>query len=234
MDEPKQRPRGLSATTLVMLGFFIQSYLAPVPSIPPNVSFTFYISVRLISLVISVVVIWSYWRGQNWARRLVLAYSVFTVWYLVSWDYSYLTRWEIPRLNYWRITNTLTVCFSAFMLYWLNNPRTKAFFERRETERPRNRFQNVLQQIGIWGTSVSLLLVGIFLGATYSFIRIGLSNVGLLTLYTVGPLILSCCVVNFYYKLKEDQKTRRRVVFFVAAWTFALGLLLIKIGRAHV
>lgn len=227
MNERKQRPWKLSVTALVILGFLFAICIGLGSSIRSNDSLRLYIFFLLVFLVVGVVGTWCYWLGQNWARRLVLAYSAYTVWFLVTWDHSNLTRWEIPKRNYGLLGNTLQVIFGAFLLYWLNTPNMQAFFEKPEPISPHNRFLNVLQQFIIWGAAILLLPVGILLGASYSFIRSGLSNVGLLAVYTAGPPILACLMVGIYYKLRRDRRTRRRLTFFVAAWTFLFGFLLI-------
>ena len=227
MNELKQRPRGLSLTAAAMLVFLSQSVVSA-SSMPSYDWFLFYIIFLFVFLIAGVVGIWCYWRGQNWARRLALAYSAFTIWWSVTWGYSYFTRWESPRWNYWLLSNTLEVIFGAFLLYWLNTPRIRTFFEKAEPVARHNRFLNALEEIGIWGAALLLFWVGIFLGAAFIIVRRGLSNVGLLLLYMAGPPIVAYLIVGIYYRLRRAGKTQRRLVFFVAAWTFLFGLLLIN------
>lgn len=67
----------------------------------------------------SFVVIWYFWQGQNWARWLVLAMSVF----------SLLNIALVPSLT--RVTAIIVVAEAAFgvwLLYWLNTKPVARYF----------------------------------------------------------------------------------------------------------
>ncbi len=70
------------------------------------------------------VVFWFYWNGYNWARVLVLLSSVVGLWNLTHWMHvSTLIRVVIAN----------QVALSVFLLYWLNTPGPRRYFDPRPT-----------------------------------------------------------------------------------------------------
>lgn len=116
------RPNGLTLTTILMaacnaLGWLVIDYRAA-HVIGTFIAFTFLI-------VIGYLVLWAYWRGQNWARILVLLTSVLTVFNLRSWNAS-ASVLKTPN----RIMLTSEFILGIFLLFWLNTPSVRAFFKR--------------------------------------------------------------------------------------------------------
>lgn len=71
--------------------------------------------------VVGYVVLWFYWEGRNWARRLVLVTSAISFW---------LLRWMDNASALARMTIILDVVTAAFLLYWLNTVAAKSYFSR--------------------------------------------------------------------------------------------------------
>jgi hypothetical protein len=69
--------------------------------------------------IIGYVVLWFYWEGRNWARRLVLITSLVYFWNLKYLDYGSALA---------RMTIILDVAMAVFLLYWLNTVAAKSYF----------------------------------------------------------------------------------------------------------
>jgi hypothetical protein len=75
--------------------------------------------VNTVLIVTGYVVIWFYWKGQNWARILVLLTSL-----LCLYNLRYLNRGGLIE----RAMIGMEAALAIFLLYWLNTRKVKAFF----------------------------------------------------------------------------------------------------------
>jgi hypothetical protein len=110
------RPRGLTETSVIMaitnaLGWAIIDWSKP----GARLTFT----VFTVFIVTGYVVIWSYWKGQNWARILVLLTSLLCLYNLRWWPQSGLLE---------RVMIGTEAATAVFLLYWLNTRKVRAFF----------------------------------------------------------------------------------------------------------
>ena len=70
-------------------------------------------------IVIGYLVLWHFWNGKNWARRLVLGMSLLSVLNLLAYD---------PEHALHGIVLMIEAALGAFLLYWLNTRPLRAFF----------------------------------------------------------------------------------------------------------
>ena len=232
MNEVKQRPRGLTATALFMLGLVTKGFGIVRWPVYPNDIFAYEIGLMIILLVASILTIWRYWSGNNWARRLVLSWWAFNVWLLLNWNATNLTRWEVPKLSFALTENTLTentlvVGFGAFLFYWLNTPEVLSYFHKSSSTHPRSSFLLSIQNILVWMASLTMACIGIFFAGTSIFVQYGISRKWSLLFSVICPLLLAILIVSVYYKYRPNLKTLRRFAYFVAAWILAFGFILI-------
>jgi hypothetical protein len=105
---------------------------------------------------VSFVVIWYFWRGQNWARWLVLAVSVL----------SLLNMVFIPSVT--RVGTVIMVAEAAFggwLLYWLNTKPVALYF--RNTPRRPALSKSAIVILGAVAVAAVLLVVA--MGASMVF-----------------------------------------------------------------
>ena len=113
-----ERPRGLKETTWIMAILNLFGYVIVDWDAHPVL---LALSVAGVSLLIlaGYVVLWFYWHGKNWARRMVLLTSLLALMNLMLWSSAYLAE---------RIMIALEAPLALFLLYWLNTPRAKTYF----------------------------------------------------------------------------------------------------------
>jgi hypothetical protein len=73
-------------------------------------------------IAIGYVVLWFYWRGQNWARILVLLTSVLCLYNLQSLSSANLVS---------KVMLVGEAGVAVFLIYWLNTSPAKQYFKRR-------------------------------------------------------------------------------------------------------
>ena len=112
----RERPKGLTETSVLMsitnaMGWVMVDWATPKPLV------TFIGFTALI--VTGYFVIWFYWKGQNWARILVLLTSLLCLYNLHNWNHSGAVV---------RIMVGAEAGLAIFLLYWLNTHKVRAFF----------------------------------------------------------------------------------------------------------
>ncbi len=113
------RPPALGATTILMsicnlLGFGAIDW-----------SYGSHLTVFLIASLVAAagfVVLWFYWRGQNWARLLVLLSSVDSLLNLLALRHGVSHTTQTIRF--------IQASLAIFLLYWLNTQPSRSFFSR--------------------------------------------------------------------------------------------------------
>jgi len=93
------------------LGWFIVDWSSP------HAAATFWL--HTIFIFVGYLVIWSYWRGRNWARLLVLLTSL-----LCLYNLRYFFRGGTVE----RVMVGSEGILAAFLLFWLNSRPAKSFF----------------------------------------------------------------------------------------------------------
>lgn len=116
------RPIALAMCALNGLAFFVLD-----PSLD---SFPLTLSLTIAIVAVSLVVIWFFWRGRNWARWAVLFGSVLN-----------LVSLGVPMdMNTGeRALSVAYVALSLWLLYWLNTARVKEYFRRTPSRWTRGR-----------------------------------------------------------------------------------------------
>lgn len=87
---------------------------------------------------------------------------------------------------------------------------------------------------GILGGVLVVLGLGISLGSairTYGFYPDDPGKLGELTGSALAPLFLAMISVGVYYTARKQRRTRGRVAFYIAVWTFVIALLAVGTGR---
>jgi hypothetical protein len=117
------RPKGLLATVAAMLILNLTGYVGLDWTRRNLVLTTVLIS------VVSYVVLWFYWVGRNWARRLVLFVSIVALFDLVFLFRSPVhSPAKIFKYDTIVIANAL---LGVFLLYWLNRADVREWFKAR-------------------------------------------------------------------------------------------------------
>jgi hypothetical protein len=111
-----ERPRGLTATAIFMsitnaMGWTIIDWSKP------HAGAIFVIFT--VTIAIGYVVIWFYWKGENWARTLVLLTSLLCLYNLRHWNHGGIAE---------RLMIGAEAILAIVLLYWLNTQRVKVFF----------------------------------------------------------------------------------------------------------
>lgn len=85
------------------------------------------VAVAGISFIIFIgyVVLWFYWKGNNWARWLVLLTSALAVINLSEWTRSGTMV---------QIMIALEAPLGIFLLYWLNTTTAREFFDKNNVD----------------------------------------------------------------------------------------------------
>jgi hypothetical protein len=130
-----QRPTGITVTTILMalkiaVGLVIIFFKPPwiAANLHPHGHVTMasaIFTMRLIFIVVlpvACVIVWCYWLGQFWARRVVLLGCLFYLYEIVhlkaSWNYSHLRA----------VMTIYGAILAAFMLFYLFTREAKAWF----------------------------------------------------------------------------------------------------------
>lgn len=114
-----QKPRGLTASAILMSFFALASYLFPWRM---ELQWLHYTGHAFIALCLTVT--YFYWRGKNWARVLVLIFSILAI--------GGIWMIDIPNDGYFGAAIMLAeAALGAFLLYWLNTTSMRQFFKRR-------------------------------------------------------------------------------------------------------
>lgn len=112
----RDRPSGLREVTLLMCVLNVAGlFLLQLEGFSASM---FYVTGG-IAVVISFVVLWYFWNGRNWARWLVLAYSVLSL-------VNLLRLGRVPLAE--RIFFLAEAGLGIWLLFWLNQPSARAFF----------------------------------------------------------------------------------------------------------
>lgn len=111
----------LSSTALVLVVFTLLGLVA----YDPAESRTAFLVVYGAIAAVTLPVIWYFWRGQNWARWLVLATSVLAL----------VTLTLPPRTRAETVVMVIEAAYGAWLLYWLNTKPVARFF-RQTPRRP--------------------------------------------------------------------------------------------------
>jgi hypothetical protein len=110
-----ERPRGITDITLALCVLnVVFGYL----SINANAGMV----IPIIFVLARFVVLWFFWNGYNWARVLVWLASVIS--------FANLTRWHDLGL-FTRIAVANQLALSVFLLWWLNRPAVRRYFDPR-------------------------------------------------------------------------------------------------------
>jgi len=115
------RPKTVTVTTWLMalfniLGYALLWHVQMPASVIVNLGMVYTLFIGL-----GYVVLWCYWRGDNWARIVVLLTSLLAFFNLRS----------LAAANI--IVKVMIVCeasIAAFLLYWLNTAEAKRYFNR--------------------------------------------------------------------------------------------------------
>lgn len=115
------RPKAVTLTTSMMavlniLGYALLWDLRSPRSVIVNIAVLF-----TVLIAINYVVLWFYWRGQNWARILVMLTSILCLYNLRGLSNANL------------IVKAMLIGEAAvgvFLLYWLNTTSAKMYFKR--------------------------------------------------------------------------------------------------------
>jgi hypothetical protein len=116
------RPKGLSATVAAMIILSLTGFV--------NVDWTRRSLVVTCVSLVSYVVLWFYWKGRNWARRLVLFVSI-----VALFDLVFLFRppvhsaEKVLRYDCVVVANAI---LGVFLLYWLKRADVREWFTRRK------------------------------------------------------------------------------------------------------
>ena len=109
------RPRGLTATAVVValydLVWYVVFHWTGHNTLPQIV-----VSTGGVWLWLGLL--WYYCHGSNWARLMMIWFSVLGVGDLVYWNQNGVSR---PMLGF-------NAMFGAFLIWWLNTKRVRTFF----------------------------------------------------------------------------------------------------------
>lgn len=128
-DEPS-RPQGVGLTALALgalvVIYFIRGllhFLGGTLTVIP----IFEQSLMCLGQGIELLIIWNYWKGQNWARIVVLLWSfviaVRAVSNLIDHNDSFISLMSHP-LSFFH------ALLAGFLLYWLNTRPVRAWFKK--------------------------------------------------------------------------------------------------------
>lgn len=110
-----ERPRGITGITLALCVLnVVLGYL----SITSSAGLVIPVTIVLLRFV----VLWFFWSGYNWARLLVLLASALA--------FVNFTRWAHLGL-FARIAVANQLVLSVFLLWWLNRPGPRRYFDTR-------------------------------------------------------------------------------------------------------
>jgi hypothetical protein len=118
---PSDRPAGLGVIAILMCALTLATFLVRQPGYLAR-----YTAYSVVSAGLTLVVVWFFWKGKNWARWLVLAGSVLALCNL-AWFWSA----SPPQRAYLAVQALLAL----WMLYWLNTRAVRSFFKRRVESR---------------------------------------------------------------------------------------------------
>src|SRR5262249_39283648 len=108
---------GLGVLTLLMCFLIFAALLVRGPRYLER-----YAAYSVITTGLSLFVVWSFWKGKNWARWSVLAGSVLAFYNLTSFRSA-----EGPH----RVYLVAQASLALWMLVWLNTQAVRDYFERR-------------------------------------------------------------------------------------------------------
>jgi len=77
-------------------------------------------------IFVGYLMIWFYWKGENWARILVIWCSALAVLNLSDWNNIHAGKIVIAR----HLMLASEAGLGVFLLYWLNTTTVRAFFRR--------------------------------------------------------------------------------------------------------
>lgn len=110
----KTRPRGLNTVTALLCVSNLTSYLwaewEPIQLTLFTVLITLY-----------YVILWYFWNGYNWARIVVLVFSV-----LILGNVFYFAENTLLQ----NVISTADMILSVYLLYWLNTRPIREYFKQ--------------------------------------------------------------------------------------------------------
>lgn len=116
MAEKLSRPKPLVFATFLMCGFNLAAFAMNDPS---RQSYATFLVFAVPIVLVSFTVLWFFWQGRNWARRLVLATSVLALLNLLT----------LPKLA--PLVAGIVVsegALAVWLLVWLNTRTARHFF----------------------------------------------------------------------------------------------------------
>ncbi|GAB4460115.1 MAG: hypothetical protein OHK0029_23600 [Armatimonadaceae bacterium] len=113
------KPQGLTVTALLLTLCCFAIYLLPA-EVPREWLIVYWFIVSF-GVCVSLLVVWCYWQGRNWARVLVLTASMVAIYNL-----SYLSHAQSVERFLLIAEGTL----ATFLLYWLNTNPVSTYFKR--------------------------------------------------------------------------------------------------------
>jgi hypothetical protein len=118
MSHRHVKPKGLAETTILMAVCDPLSFLFLKPA---RGDVGVQVFVTALSVAVSYLVLWCYWRGRNWARIFVLLDSVITMLNLLAFPSASAVQ---------RVVLILEALLAGFLLVWLNRRPAREFFKR--------------------------------------------------------------------------------------------------------
>jgi hypothetical protein len=113
------RPKSISLTAIFMGLLITTGLVLIVAHTRLHIRATFLVLLLTI-FGVSYRVIWSYWRGRNWARIAVLAWSIVSVLNLITLAGHHPAKYPL-LVAIWAV-------LGMFLIYWLNTRPIREFF----------------------------------------------------------------------------------------------------------
>ena len=108
------KPSGLAPVTLAMCLLNVAGLVFLEKPVPAAL-----VAVAGALIVATWLVLWSFWKGRNWARWLVLLTSGVALLNLIG---------LVSASPVQQLVIVIEAALGAFLLYWLNTRRLRAFF----------------------------------------------------------------------------------------------------------
>jgi hypothetical protein len=118
------RPKGLLTTAWIMVALLVAGWLRGKYWPPHDQPAHLHIFTIVLSLLVrgtSIVCVYYYAQGRNWARIAVLLTSIVVLLSLVQWRHE-------DALGH--VIAAIAALLAVFLLYWLNTGSIREFFRR--------------------------------------------------------------------------------------------------------
>jgi hypothetical protein len=128
-----QKPTGVTVTSALMavailiglaLAFTVALPAMPASTLSPALIVALVHGVAVFFSVVAAVFVWFYWKGQDWARWLVMIYSLYCLYSLIhlrrTWTLSHFSAEFIAA----------KAVLALYLLWYLNTAGVRAWFQK--------------------------------------------------------------------------------------------------------